>query len=863
MLYQGIVEQVGFRMQALYGATEATSAMIGKTTGDVLGLGHAFQSAQNAANPIAYELLGEYVDAARSHMVDLAAAGLQVDRALGGLGAKIDVDLIQQGGQLNSLLSNMVSDLIEIGQVFGNLGHAILNFASDMPGLAEVLLRIADAASRVVLWISELPAPLITTFMVFEEMSRWGGGLVTVLGRLGLATSELSGGFFSASRFIGIFSNVLKAIPMLIATLISNIGSAVSGFGRFGGVLGSAGGAMRDFGADMTDAIEGLSTGWVGAIGVAAAALGFLVYKTWDARGATESWIASVNKAVSAASNMQVVGVIAAGLAGTMNRLAGAQQNQAKAAADTSNSMGTAGRFAQQYALNTSYAAQATSELTAEQQKLLGQLHNTASGAAAVSKQFGGSLADSMALADAAGVNLATTTVKFGKDMNQAGAQILALVNGYKAMDQAGGILNNDMNALAASAGLQNTKVSQLNQAWDQFLSNATGLTGGIAGLNTDIGEINNAITTAGTKFDVFGGKVVSSTDAAAHALTSFSGTGAQVWQNYNAALQQAEQYTDSLRIAAASGAVSQKAYTQQIAYAAQQLLPYAKYSQAAASELSVLVQEAGGPATSSYKTLKEWIDKNTESTKQFDKQTALETGTMSDATKVAEDFASTLNSAVAAAMQAGTIASANLTGATQKLDQAWQHAHGTISGPVIAGFQGLVGSLYKVYGNTQTAIGIANAYARQLGLTQGQVHQLDAAIQHYIGTLNRIPRNVDTTITQQIQQIGHLVGSGTGSGNPLGGGLQTGAQYAAAGVTLVGEQGPELVRFGGGEQVVPSWQTAGIMHGAGGGGEGTINLTSHNVVNVGGQRMQSQVVTQSLTYQRRNPANNLSLRTR
>ena len=419
------------------------------------------------------------------------------------------------------------------------------------------------------------------------------------------------------------------------------------------------------------------------------------------------------------------------------------------------------------------------------------------------------------------------------------------------------------MNALAASAGLQNTKVSQLNQAWDQFLSNATGLTGGIAGLNTDIGEINNAITTAGTKFDVFGGKVVSSTDAAAHALTSFSGTGAQVWQNYNAALQQAEQYTDSLRIAAASGAVSQKAYTQQIAYAAQQLLPYAKYSQAAASELSVLVQEAGGPATSSYKTLKEWIDKNTESTKQFDKQTALETGTMSDATKVAEDFASTLNSAVAAAMQAGTIASANLTGATQKLDQAWQHAHGTISGPVIAGFQGLVGSLYKVYGNTQTAIGIANAYARQLGLTQGQVHQLDAAIQHYIGTLNRIPRNVDTTITQQIQQIGHLVGSGTGSGNPLGGGLQTGAQYAAAGVTLVGEQGPELVRFGGGEQVVPSWQTAGIMHGAGGGGEGTINLTSHNVVNVGGQRMQSQVVTQSLTYQRRNPSNNLNLRTR
>ena len=106
-------------------------------------------------------------------------------------------------------------------------------------------------------------------------------------------------------------------------------------------------------------------------------------------------------------------------------------------------------------------------------------------------------------------------------------------------------------------------------------------------------------------------------------ALTVFSGTGAQVWQNYDAALQQAEQYTDSLRIAATTGAVGQKAFTQQIAYAAQQLLPYAKYSKAATSELSVLVQEAGGPATSSFKTLKDWIDKNTESSRNFKKQTA------------------------------------------------------------------------------------------------------------------------------------------------------------------------------------------------------------------------------------------------
>jgi hypothetical protein len=52
VLYQGVVEQVVPRLDALQGATEATSKMLHVTAGDALGLGHSFQSAQNAANPI-------------------------------------------------------------------------------------------------------------------------------------------------------------------------------------------------------------------------------------------------------------------------------------------------------------------------------------------------------------------------------------------------------------------------------------------------------------------------------------------------------------------------------------------------------------------------------------------------------------------------------------------------------------------------------------------------------------------------------------------------------------------------------------------------------------------------------------------
>ena len=301
-----------------------------------------------------------------------------------------------------------------------------------------------------------------------------------------------------------------------------------------------------------------------------------------------------------------------------------------------------------------------------------------------------------------------------------------------------------------------------------------------------------------------------------------------------------------------------------------QQLLPYAKYSAAAAAELSVLAQQAGGPATSSYKTLKEWVDKNTESTKQFNKQTALEEGAITDATKVAESFASTLDSSVAAALQTATISSAQLTQKAEDLNTAWSQAHNTVAGPVVGAFRQLVESLTQVYGNTKTAIGVADAYMRQQGATAGQVANLNRQIASTVAWLSRIhsPPPVTITVNGQITASGQaaIAASGNpgfghgGVGHAVQPGAQTGAEYAAAGVTLVGEQGPELVRFGGGEQVVPSWQTAGIMHGAGGGGEGTINLQSHNVINVSGAKIGSATRTQVLVLPAQKPVQQLVL---
>ena len=727
VLYQGAIEQVGFRLEAMYGATEATAAMINKTTGDVLGLGHAFQTAQNEANPIAYELLGAYVNAARAHMVDLAAAGLQVDRALGELAARIDVDLMTQGAQLNSLLAHMVPDLIEIGQLFGNLGHAVLNLAADMPGLAELLLKIADAASRVVLWVSELPAPLITTFMVFEEFSRWGGLLVTILGKLGLATSSLEGKFFSLSRFGGILSNVFKAIPMLAANAVQGLGSLMQAIASDEYAFGRAGTAVKGFGEDLEAGIADIPMWQAALAALAIGGFAFLIAKTWDSTGATQAWVASTERAVTAASNLAVAAVAANALAADTTRLAQAQREQATTAQNVSDATGAASRFAQNYATAQGAAAGNTQALTAEQRQLVTQLGTVASGAQYLSKTYGTSLAGGMALADAAGVKLVKGITGQGQAAQIARQQIANLVTGYKAMDQVGGILNNDMNALAAQTGLADTKVQGLNQAWDQFLSNATGLTSSFAGLKTDIGEINNAITTSGTKFDVFGGKAVSSTQEAAEALTSFSGVGAQVWSNYDSALQQAEQYTDSLRIAATTGAVGPEGV-----HAADRLhRPAASAVRPVLESGHVAAVGAGaGGGRPGHQQLQgaEGLDRQ--------EQRVVQELHEADRGRNRRNVGRHVRRRGLCLYpgQPGICCSAGGHAREFEPDQRCREVRqrrdpggGHLTGPVHAAFAGLISSLTKVYGNTKTAESVANAYARQLGLTSGQVKTLDS----------------------------------------------------------------------------------------------------------------------------------------
>lgn len=61
------------------------------------------------------------------------------------------------------------------------------------------------------------------------------------------------------------------------------------------------------------------------------------------------------------------------------------------------------------------------------------------------------------------------------------------------------------------------------------------------------------------------------------------------------------------------------------------------------------------------------------------------------------------------------------------------------------------------------------------------------------------------------------------------------GTDYAAEGITLVGEEGPELVYMGGGEKVLTAHETVNALSGASGGGSNSYDISFQNTYNVSG----------------------------
>ena len=182
----------------------------------------------------------------------------------------------------------MVGDLTGVGQVFGNLGHFILSFASQMPGLAEVLLKVLDDVTRLAAAAvdSRVPHPCRRDLhhgpgMGLEEFNRWGSLAVSGLGKIGwdwppLDLSGKTGSYFLVGdRFVGILKNLYRLPAQRWRA------NRHAGFSKIP-VLGEALiGTTEDI-----EAAKAATLGWIGRLSALATSaspcrrgIGFLAYK--------------------------------------------------------------------------------------------------------------------------------------------------------------------------------------------------------------------------------------------------------------------------------------------------------------------------------------------------------------------------------------------------------------------------------------------------------------------------------------------------------------------------------------------------------------------------------------------------------
>ena len=497
------------RMNAVNVAGQSMGGTFGKTVGQILGMGNALQTAQTAADPKTFELLGAAINGVNQSSGQFVQMGSQSVPILDQFAAKIDVDLKSGMTQFTGLIGAGVQDLTEFGQILGNIGHALLNFASDMPGLAEVLLKVIDGISGMILALSKLPAWIITTVMVIEELFRWGGLLVGVFAQIGSAIAGM--GFLGLpiiGKIVTQFGEMFQMLALGAVGFVGNLGKMVTGIGSFVTGAENAGGALTGFDEAATAAITGASTGMIG-LGVAAAA-GFAALIIWAARSktATQQWTDSLESSVNAARGLQQIGQTYTSLGEVTSALTKAQATLGSQMADSADKVPLyATRYSGEFVPAVNQTAQTIGTLSAAQKQLSTDFGTEIGNVDLLASKYKIGYVEAAELAGDAGASL-TQTMKGNTTAAQENLQMVEnYVQGLGGMGAVQGALGGDINAVTVAADLQSNKVQQLTQSWSAVMSLVQGPSSGFLSIaqslvqfNTDAGQAGATMTGLGAR---------------------------------------------------------------------------------------------------------------------------------------------------------------------------------------------------------------------------------------------------------------------------------------------------------------------------------------------------------------------------
>lgn len=434
-----------------------------------------------------------------------------------------------------------------------------------------------------------------------------------------------------------------------------------------------------------------------------------------------------------------------------------------------------------------------------------------------------------------------------------------SLTSGLQALGYTNQQTANDMTILSIGIGIQDSKVQQLNQAWDSYLGMMIGGMSSLANFTIALGNMTSVTATSGLgnlSRDTQQLTLTAQQFAAALQSGATTPVGAAAWQNFAQVMQSnLAPLANWLQEAQTAGVISRSQLATGIQLAVAQMIPFTGTTGAAASILQEYLTRAGVTGETLADLQKKYPDLNS-AAGQLNTLMAQASINMTDAEKVAGNLSAVFNTQLTNAIVSAALKASGFTTDVQNMMQA------QMTGADVGG---------KSWQQWQTMA--QNAMNEALGTAQKDTAGI-------VSAWSTVPAKMSTTYTVYGQVVGN-VPLGTSVGNlqkilsQHGGtvGYQSGGMVGgASGVDAVhamltaGEAvlNARAVSALGGPLGVHSLNNqpseAVLTSGLGGGGQGAMALHNHITVEVDGRQMASAFRVSQLTYDRRNPSPNVSL---
>lgn len=550
-----------------------------------------FDKLAASLKPQALSLYGSSILIAAGHFGVFAQIAKTASDALATFGAKLVIAMQSGlGNQLTGLVHAATQDMIAFGQVLGNIGHIIVNLASAAPGVAEMVLGIVAAGTKLLEWLTHFQGAM-QALLLISAFTRWGGDVV---------------------------------IPMLVS-MIMWVGKLVAVFGILAKTIGMirTAGALQGIANALVN-VGKISPNVILAVGAIALAVGFLAYKAATAKDSVEKLTHSLNVRAATAGTLNAVNVLGANMDKLSSQTASVTDNFNKAAMSMQHFPGATINFD-------------LGKIHQSMQIQLQDFRNLITNGELVAQVFHVNLAQAFSLASMAGVKLQDTLAGDRNATRTMLQEIRSFVVGIENTTVPVGRLGADINALQFQTEQAASQVPKLNQAWDNFINTITGGEQAMTQFATAAADMRKGFLATGASMTgVFRG-IAFNASTAKVGLGGLSQASLQATQQFLTMISgPGQQLIDWLRQTQSFSAITSSQFTTAVRAMVSAQLGFTSNWKPGLAILRAVANEAGFRGVATFKALAEWVSKGGHSMQDLNRIIAQATIGMSNLNNVA-----------------------------------------------------------------------------------------------------------------------------------------------------------------------------------------------------------------------------------